>query len=159
MTAKPQLSVSRQNKSAYLLPMTLQPFHLAIPVDDLGLAQAFYGELFGCPIGRRSDEWIDFNFFGHQLVTHLAPEECQNGATNKVDGQAVPVKHFGVVLTPDDWKALASKLEAADVHFIIEPGIRFAGQPGEQGTFFLLDPAGNALEFKYFEDMDALFRV
>ena len=139
--------------------MSLQPFHLAIPVNDLRAAEAFYGELFGCPTGRRSDQWIDFNFFGHQLVTHLAPEECGAAVTNAVDGQAVPVKHFGVVLSPSDWRALAAKLEAAGTDFIIAPGIRFAGEPGEQGTFFLLDPAGNALEFKYFEDMDALFRT
>jgi len=137
--------------------MSVQPFHLAIPVDDLTQADAFYGTLMGCERGRRSDQWIDFNFFGHQLVTHLAPEECGHAATNTVDGKAVPVKHFGVVLTPADWRALATKLEAANVDFIIDPGIRFAGEVGEQGTFFLLDPAGNALEFKYFEDMSALF--
>ncbi len=135
----------------------LVPFHLAIPVDDLIAAEAFYGDLIGCPRGRRSDQWIDFNFYGHQLVTHLAPEECGKAATNEVDGKAVPVKHFGLVLSPDDWRDLADKLAAAGTEFIIEPGIRFAGEPGEQGTFFLLDPAGNALEFKYFEDMDALF--
>jgi len=137
--------------------MSLQPFHLAIPVDDLAKAEAFYGDLMGCAQGRRSDQWIDFNFFGHQLVTHLAPEECTRAVTNQVDGKAVPVKHFGVVLTPEVWRTLAQKLKMAKVDFIIEPGIRFAGEPGEQGTFFLLDPAGNALEFKYFEDMDALF--
>lgn len=139
--------------------MTLQPFHLAIPVDDLQTAEAFYGDLMGCARGRRSDQWIDFDFFGHQLVTHLAPEECAGSVTNQVDGKAVPVKHFGVVLTPDQWRALARTFTEAGTDFIIEPGIRFAGQPGEQGTFFLLDPAGNALEFKYFEDMDALFRA
>lgn len=138
--------------------MQLQPFHLAIPVDDLGIAEGFYGGLLGCSTGRRSDQWIDFDFFGHQLVTHLAPSECSGVQRNEVDGKAVPVRHFGVVLTPDDWRALAAKLKAAGTAFIIEPGIRFAGEPGEQGTFFLLDPAGNALEFKYFEDMDALFR-
>ena len=138
----------------------LQPFHLAIPVDDLEKAELFYGSLMGCETGRRSDEWIDFNFFGHQLVTHLT--ETANGigvATNKVDGKDVPVQHFGIVLKPDDWRVLAAKLQAAGTDFIIEPGIRFEGQPGEQGTFFLLDPAGNALEFKYFEDIDALFRA
>lgn len=135
----------------------IMPFHLAIPVDDLGAAEAFYGGIMGCDLGRRSDEWIDFNFFGHQLVTHLAPEECGTAGTNTVDGKAVPVKHFGVVLKPDDWRDLAERLTAAGKDFIIEPGIRFKGQSGEQGTFFLLDPAGNALEFKYFEDMSALF--
>lgn len=139
--------------------MALSPFHLAIPVDDLETAEKFYGGLMGCQKGRFSDAWIDFNFFGHQLVTHLAPEECAAAGTNTVDGKAVPVKHFGVVLPPQAWRALAAKFKAAGMEFVIEPGIRFAGEPGEQGTFFLLDPAGNALEFKYFEDMDALFRT
>ncbi len=135
----------------------LQPFHLAIPVDDLEKAEAFYGRVMGCASGRRSDRWIDFNFFGHQLVVHLAAEECARAATSEVDGKSVPVRHFGVVLGADDWRGLADRLKAANVAFIIKPGIRFKGKPGEQGTFFLLDPAGNALEFKYFEDMDQLF--
>lgn len=139
--------------------MSLQPFHLAIPVDDLEAAEAFYSGVMGCEQGRRSDQWIDFDFYGHQLVTHLAPDECSSAQTNHVDGKAVPVKHFGVVLTPKDWRDLAKKFREAGRPFIIEPGIRFAGEPGEQGTFFLLDPAGNALEFKYFEDMGALFRT
>ena len=138
--------------------MPLHPFHLAIPVDDLAMAEAFYAGVMGCTMGRRSDEWIDFNFFGHQLVTHLSPDECGSAQTNTVDGKAVPVRHFGVVLDRDAWQGLADRLTAAKRDFIIAPGIRFAGDPGEQGTFFLLDPAGNALEFKYFEDMDALFR-
>lgn len=137
--------------------MTTPVFHLAIPVDDLATAEAFYGELFGCARGRRSETWIDFNFFGHQLVTHLAPEECGRAVTGDVDGKKVPVKHFGVVLNPDDWERLAGRLTEAGVEFIIEPGIRFKGEPGEQGTFFLLDPAGNALEFKCFKDMGQLF--
>lgn len=132
-------------------------FHLAIPVDDLAAAEAFYGGLFGCAQGRRSDKWIDFNFFGHQLVTHLAPEECGKAATNVVDGENVPAKHFGVVLNAEQWNALAERLTAAGVEFIIEPGVRFKGEPGEQGTFFLLDPSGNALEFKYFDDIGQLF--
>lgn len=139
--------------------MTAPVFHLAIPVDDLGAAEAFYGDLFGCARGRRSDKWIDFNFFGHQLVTHLAPEECGRAVTNVVDGKNVPCKHFGVVLAPTEWERLAARLNDAGVSFIIEPGIRFKGEAGEQGTFFLLDPAGNALEFKYFQDMDQLFAV
>ena len=139
--------------------MTAPVFHLAIPVDDLGAAEAFYGDLFGCARGRRSDKWIDFNFFGHQLVTHLAPEECGRVVTNVVDGKNVPCKHFGVVLQPTEWERLAARLSDAGVSFIIEPGIRFKGEAGEQGTFFLLDPAGNALEFKYFQDMDQLFAV
>lgn len=132
-------------------------FHLAIPVDDLVKAEAFYGDLFGCPRGRRSESWIDFDFFGHQLVTHLAPQECGRAETNAVDGKEVPVRHFGVVMAPDDWRVLADRLEAAGTEFIIEPNIRFKGEPGEQGTFFLLDPAGNALEFKCFADMGQLF--
>ncbi|MEZ5894146.1 MAG: VOC family protein [Parvularculaceae bacterium] len=137
--------------------MSAPLFHLAIPVDDLVAAEAFYGDLFGCPRGRRSADWIDFDFFGHQLVAHLAPEECGLAQTNKVDGKNVPVKHFGVIMDPKDWQALADRLTAAGVEFIIEPGIRFRGEPGEQGTFFLLDPAGNALEFKCFQDMSRLF--
>ncbi|MEL7480132.1 MAG: VOC family protein [Pseudomonadota bacterium] len=139
--------------------MPLQPFHLAIPVNDLSKAEAFYGDLMGCRTGRRSDEWIDFDFYGHQLVTHLSPDACAETATNTVDGKQVPVKHFGVVLNAQQWRDLAKRLVAAGTEFIIEPGIRFQGEPGEQGTFFLLDPAGNALEFKYFEDPDALFRT
>lgn len=138
--------------------MPLHPFHLAIPVDDLTKAEAFYARLMGCSTGRRSDEWIDFNFFGHQLVTHLVADYLAPIASNMVDGKAVPVRHFGVVLDRAAWQTLAERFTAANTDFIIAPGIRFAGEPGEQGTFFLLDPAGNALEFKYFEDMDALFR-
>ncbi len=137
--------------------MSLRPFHLAIPVDDLDTAEAFYGETLGCGRGRRSEHWIDFDFFGHQLVTHLAPEECGCASTNQVDGKTVPVKHFGVVLDPADWQALADRLKAAGTDFVIAPYLRFEGQPGEQGTFFLLDPAGNALEFKCFKDMAQLF--
>ena len=133
----------------------LQPFHLAIPVDDLQAARGFYGELFGCEEGRSSDHWIDYNFFGHQLVVHMAPKG--EFAHNPVDGKSVPVPHFGVVLAWDDWHALADKLTQAGCEFVIEPGIRFEGLPGEQATFFLLDPARNALEFKAFRDMDQLF--
>lgn len=136
---------------------TLRPFHLAIPVDDLAAAEAFYSGVMGCAQGRRSDRWIDFDFFGHQLVTHFAPEECGRAVTNDVDGKQVPAKHFGVVLDQDDWRALADRLEAAKAEFIIEPCIRFEGEIGEQGTFFLLDPAGNALEFKYLNDLEQLF--
>lgn len=135
----------------------LRPFHLAIPVDDLAAADAFYANIIGCDHGRRSDKWIDFDFFGHQLVVHLAPEECKRAQTNDVDGKQVPARHFGVVLEKADWEALSEKLKRADVPFIIEPGVRFKGAPGEQGTFFLSDPAGNALEFKYFDDLGQLF--
>jgi hypothetical protein len=135
----------------------LQPFHLAIPVDDLAAAERFYGGLLGCPLGRRSDEWIDFNFYGHQLVAHLSPAECRETAANAVDRHLVPVRHFGVVMSPSDWRALAGRLKAAGAAFLIEPDIRFRGQPGEQGTFFLKDPSGNALEFKCFERPSQLF--
>lgn len=135
----------------------LNPFHLAIPVDDLGAAEAFYGGLLGCPKGRQSQEWIDFDFHGHQLVAHLAPGECRAAATNSVDGHEVPVRHFGLVLEPADWRALARRLKVKGAVFILEPQIRFRGEPGEQGTFFIRDPAGNALEFKCFENMGRLF--
>ncbi len=137
--------------------MTAPLFHLAIPVDDLVAAEAFYGDLFGCPRGRRDEKWIDFDFFGHQLVTHFAPEECGRAVTNKVDGKDVPAKHFGVILDEPQWRKLADHLTEAGTDFIIEPGVRFKGETGEQGTFFLLDPAGNALEFKYFGDPSQLF--
>lgn len=137
--------------------MTAPLFHLAIPVDDLVAAEAFYGDLFGCPRGRRDEKWIDFDFFGHQLVTHYAPEECGRAVANEVDGKQVPAKHFGVILDADGWRRLADKLIEAETEFVIEPYVRFKGEPGEQGTFFLLDPAGNALEFKYFDDIGQLF--
>jgi hypothetical protein len=132
-------------------------FHLAFPVDDLDAARSFYGQLLGCSEGRSSDRWIDFNFFGHQLVAHLAPAETGRAAENPVDGHDVPVRHFGVILEWDAWHALADRLRAAGVQFIIEPGIRFAGQVGEQATMFFLDPSGNALEFKSFTDMRQVF--
>lgn len=135
----------------------LQPFHLAIPVIDLHQAEAFYGDLLGSTKGRFSNQWIDWNFFGHQLVTHLVETMPAPPIHNKVDNQGVPVPHFGVVLKWNDWQALADKLKAADTHFVIEPYIRFKGKPGEQATLFLLDPSGNALEFKAFQDMDQLF--
>jgi len=132
-------------------------FHLAIPVDDLIAADAFYHGLLGCAHGRRSDKWIDYDFFGHQLVAHLSPADCARAKTNEVDGHQVPARHFGVVMAPAAWRALAEKLQKARADFIIEPDIRFKGEPGEQGTFFIRDPAGNALEFKCFEDMAQLF--
>lgn len=135
----------------------LAPFHLAFPVDDLAKARAFYGELLGCPEGRSAADWVDFNFFGHQIVAHHAPAEIGHRSTSQVDGKNVPVRHFGVVLSMDDWRALAARLTTAGVHFVIEPYIRFPGQVGEQATLFLLDPCGNALEFKAFADMSRLF--
>jgi hypothetical protein len=137
--------------------MDIPRFHLAFPVRDLAEARAFYGDLLGCPEGRSSDEWVDFDFRGHQIVAHLAPSEAGHRATNSVDGEAVPVRHFGVILTLPEWEALADRLQAAGVRFIIEPTIRFGGQPGEQATMFFLDPSGNALEFKAFADDAMVF--
>lgn len=136
---------------------SLQPFHLAFPVTSLANARAFYGDLLGCAEGRSSPEWVDFDFFGHQLVAHLAPNEVSRAAVNAVDGDDVPVRHFGVVLSMDDWHALAERLKAAGTRFIIEPHIRFKGEVGEQATMFFLDPCGNALEFKAFRDIGRLF--
>jgi extradiol dioxygenase family protein len=137
--------------------MSLTPFHLAIPVTDLSQAQSFYGELLACTKGRSSEQWIDWNFFGHQLVTHLVSEMPSVPKPNQVDNHAVPIPHFGVVLAWQDWQQLADKLIAAKVEFIIQPYVRFKGQTGEQGTLFFLDPCGNALEFKAFKDMHQLF--
>jgi uncharacterized protein len=136
---------------------SLQPFHLAIPVSDLAAARQFYGELFGCNEGRSSAQWIDYDFFGHQLVVHLVAGASEPVGHNPVDDHAVPVPHFGVVLGWDDWHTLAERLRSRGTHFVIEPGIRFAGQVGEQATLFLLDPSGNALEFKAFRDIGQLF--
>jgi uncharacterized protein len=132
-------------------------FHLAFPVHDLEEARKFYAGLLGCPTGRESKEWIDFDFFGHQIVAHLALPE-KSAATNKVDGEDVPVRHFGVILEWDQWEKLAEKLKKAQVEFVIEPGIRFKGQAGEQATMFFKDPSGNALEFKAFRDLSNLFK-
>ena len=137
--------------------MSLSPFHLAFPVDDLAAARRFYGEVLGCPEGRSSDTWIDFNLYGHQIVAHLAPERLAAKHHNPVDGHEVPVPHFGVVLPMDEWQALADRLRAAGVRFVIEPHIRFPGEAGEQATMFFLDPAGTALEFKAFRDLSSLF--
>jgi extradiol dioxygenase family protein len=137
---------------------SLAPFHLAVPVHDLSEARAFYGELFGCPEGRSSEQWVDFDFFGHQLVAHLDPGAAPHVTTrNPVDGHDVPVPHFGIVLAWEDWHSLAASLRKLGVKFVIEPYVRFAGQVGEQATFFLYDPSGNALEFKAFRDPSRLF--
>lgn len=135
----------------------IPPFHLAFPVHDLNVAHQFYGDLLGCPEGRSSDQWIDFNFYGHQIVAHLAPAETTGGAANAVDGHAVPVRHFGVVLEMDEWRMLADRLKDAGIDFLIEPYIRFEGEPGEQATMFFRDPSGNAVEMKAFADLSALF--
>jgi extradiol dioxygenase family protein len=132
-------------------------FHLAFPVRDIAEARRFYGDLLGCPEGRSSNEWVDFNFHGHQVVAHLAPDECGNASTNEVDGDNVPVRHFGAILPMADWEALADKLRAAGTRFVIEPHVRFKGQVGEQATMFFLDPSGNALEFKAFGDISQVF--
>ncbi len=132
------------------------PFHLAFPVDNLEEARRFYAGLLGCPVGRESDRWIDFDFFGHQITAHLS-ETGNATAANPVDGDAVPVRHFGAVLPWSRWQDLAATLAGHDVDFLIPPKTRFAGQPGEQGTFFVHDPAGNALEFKSFKDPSKLF--
>jgi extradiol dioxygenase family protein len=133
------------------------PFHLAFPVHDIAIARQFYGELLGCPEGRSAAEWVDFNFYGHQIVAHLAPDECGHTSVSPVDGHDVPVRHFGAVLPMPIWQALADKLQAAGTRFVIEPYVRFKGEPGEQATMFFLDPSGNALEFKSFADLDSLF--
>lgn len=137
---------------------TLQPFHYAFPVDNLEAARNFYGAVLGCPEGRSSDSWIDFDLFGHQIVAHLDPlKKAAEKIHNPVDGHDVPVPHFGVVLAMEQWNKLAERLKAAGVNFVIEPYVRFKGQVGEQATMFFLDPAGNALEFKAFADLSQLF--
>ena len=139
--------------------MTLHPFHLAFPVHDLIAARAFYGEVLGCPEGRSDADWCDFDFFGHQIVAHQAPSVVAKGASgsNPVDGHDVPVPHFGIVLPMADWRVLADRLSAAEVDFVIEPTVRFAGEPGEQATMFFRDPSGNALEIKAMADPANLF--
>ena len=137
--------------------MTAPLFHLAFPVTSLAKARAFYGGVLGCPEGRSSEDWVDFNFYGHQIVAHLAPGEAGRKSTNAVDGDNVPVRHFGVVLAMDEWERLSKKLRSAGVSFIIEPHVRFKGEVGEQATMFLLDPCGNALEFKAFHDIGQVF--
>src|SRR6266508_3033736 len=130
----------------------LRPFHLAFPVHDLQEARRFYGQLIDCPEGRSSPDWVDFNLYGHQIVTHLAPEEIRQHKTSLVDGEKVPVEQFGIILSIQEWQDLAEKLKASGIRFIIEPQVRFRGQAGEQHTMFFLDPSGNALEFKAFAD-------
>lgn len=136
----------------------LRPFHLAFPVDDLAAARSFYVDVLGCGVGRSSERWIDFDLFGHQAVAHLVDRsELPPGNTNPVDGDHVPVPHFGVVLAWEDWHALVDRLRSDGVGFLISPKVRFAGLPGEQATMFFRDPAGNTLEFKSFRDPSRLF--
>ena len=150
MTAPTTSTSSTSNK---ILP----PFHLAFPVHDLSVARQFYGDLLGCSEGRSSSEWVDFNFYGHQIVAHLAPDECGHRSTSAVDGHNVPVRHFGAILPLPEWETLAARLKAGGTQFVIEPYIRFKGEPGEQATMFFLDPSGNAIEFKAFATLDNLF--
>lgn len=138
-------------------PAMMSPFHLAFPVHDLEAARGFYGGVMGCPEGRSSPEWIDFNFYGHQIVAHLAPGETGPAALNAVDGHGVPVRHFGMVLPMAEWTAMAERLKAVGTKFVIEPYIRFQGEPGEQATMFFMDPSGNAIELKAFSDISRLF--
>ncbi len=135
----------------------MNPFHVAFPVKDLPTTRRFFCEVLGCSTGRESDQWIDFNLYGHQVVAHLSPDECDLSAMNGVDGKAVPVRHFGVILEWDQWHALADRLKNEKIKFLIEPYIRFAGEPGEQATMFFYDPSGNALEFKAFKEPSQLF--
>jgi len=140
--------------------MQLTPFHIAFPVDDLDAARHFYGTVLGCPEGRSAPQWIDFDLFGHQIVAHIKHRGTASATdehSNPVDGHDVPIPHFGVVLTMEKWRAFAERLKLAGVTFVIEPYIRFQGEVGEQGTMFFLDPAGNALEFKGFDDFSTLF--
>ncbi len=132
-------------------------FHLAFPVDDIAAARSFYGGLLGCREGRSAPKWVDFDFYGHQIVAHLAPDECGHRHTSEVDGEDVPVSHFGAILPMAEWESLAAKLKGAGTKFVIEPQVRFKGLVGEQATMFFLDPAGNALEFKAFGDIGQLF--
>jgi len=138
------------------MPEQLRPFHLAIRVGDLSVARQFYGEILGCREGRSAASWVDFDFFGHQLVCHQAASQ-EPGSANLVDGDLVPVPHFGVVLSLSDWHTLAERLRVVGQTFVLEPHLRFAGEAGEQGTFFLYDPFNNALEFKGFADLSSLF--
>jgi len=139
------------------LTKTLTPFHLAFPVRDIEEARDFYVGRLGCRIGREAEGWIDFDFFGHQVVAHLVENAASTAPSNPVDGKQVPARHFGVVLDWDDWQILADKLKAAGTDFLIEPYVRFEGKPGEQATMFFLDPSGNAIEFKSFRDPAQLF--
>lgn len=134
----------------------LQPFHLAIPVKDLEETRTFYNTTLNCKEGRSSDKWVDLDFYGHQLVLHIADQKKENHS-NPVDGHDVPVPHFGVVLTMDAWNELAERLKKRNMKFVIEPYIRFKGEPGEQATMFFKDPSGNALEFKAFQNIEQLF--
>ncbi len=137
----------------------MNPFHLAFPITDIEETRNFYCNVLGCIVGRESDDWIDFNFFGHQLSAHLKPEECVSVRTNSVDKEQVPVRHFGIVMEWSDWEKLANKIANNNIEFLIQPDVRFKGKAGEQGSFFIKDPSGNVLEFKSFRDMANLFKA
>lgn len=137
--------------------MSLRPFHVAVPVDDIPKARSFYRDIMGCEEGRSAEEWVDFNFFGHQWVIHYKPKSTEAIHHNAVDGHAVPVPHYGVVLEWNQWHDLVDKLKSHNIEFAIEPYIRFKGEVGEQATMFFYDPCGNALEFKAFKDIEQLF--
>ncbi|MEX1011584.1 MAG: VOC family protein [Balneolaceae bacterium] len=139
------------------MPDSISPFHLAFPVKELKETLRFYRDILGCETGRSSDRWIDFNFWGHQVVAHLSPDDAGRSSSNDVDGHAVPAKHFGVILEWEEWEELAERLRNHEIRFVIEPYIRFEGEPGEQATMFFLDPSGNALEFKAFRDKSRIF--
>lgn len=135
------------------------PFHLAFPVTDLPRTRQFYEEVLGCQVGRSAERWVDFDFFGHQISAHLVDNPVSGAPTNTVDGKQVPVQHFGAILDMETWKALSEKLKGLGTDFIIDPYIRFEGEPGEQATMFFLDPSGNALEFKAFGSPEAIFQT
>ncbi len=138
--------------------MNIPRFHLAFPVHDLEKAKTFYTSTLGCPLGRESDNWIDFNLYGHQVVAHLSPKDCINTKTNPVDGDSIPARHFGVILPWAEWEELCKILISQNIEFLIKPRIRFENVPGEQGTFFIQDPSGNALEFKSFKNDKDVFK-
>ena len=138
--------------------MNIPRFHLAFPVHDLEKAKTFYTSTLGCPLGRESDNWIDFNLYGHQVVAHLSPKDCINTKTNPVDGDSIPARHFGVILPWAEWEELCKILISRNIEFLIKPRIRFENVPGEQGTFFIQDPSGNALEFKSFKNDNDVFK-
>jgi len=133
------------------------PFHLAFPVKDIQETRNFYENLLGCKVGRSAERWIDFDFYGHQISAHLTDHPIEEPPANPVDGKQVPIKHFGAILTMEQWEALAEKLKANHIEFVIEPYVRFKGEPGEQATMFFLDPSGNALEFKAFKNFEQIF--
>jgi hypothetical protein len=135
----------------------LRPFHLAIPVREISATREFYVDMLGCSVGRESKTWIDFNFFGHQLSAHVKPDALAQTGTNPVDGEDIPVRHFGIVLAWEDWHALSAKLSKSGIGFLIRPTLRFKGQAGEQATLFIRDPSGNVLEFKSFRDDASLY--